>query len=171
MELLALLSYAIPGTAVGIGYVLAFNGAPFKLSGTAFIIITCYIFRHVPIAVESGVAALKQISPEIEESSTNLGATSSHTFRTVTLPLIRPAFFAGATFAFVRSMTAISAIIFLVSARWNHMTVLILAQTEILRLGVASVMSFALIIVIMTVIYLIMKATGLEREQVFKTAS
>ena len=171
MELLALLSYAIPGTAVGIGYVLAFNGAPFKLSGTAFIIITCYIFRHVPIAVESGVAALKQISPEIEESSTNLGATSSHTFRTITLPLIRPAFFAGATFAFVRSMTAISAIIFLVSARWNHMTVLILAQTEILRLGVASVMSFALIIAIMTVIYLIMKATGLEREQVFKTAS
>lgn len=170
MELLALLSYAIPGTAVGIGYVLAFNGAPFKLSGTAFIIIACYTFRHIPIAVESGVAALKQISAEIEESSTNLGATSAHTFRTVTLPLIRPAFFAGATFAFVRSMTAISAIIFLVSARWNHMTVLILAQTEIMRLGVASVMSFALIVVIMTVIFLMMKATGLEKERVFKTA-
>jgi len=167
MELLAMLSYAIPGTAIGIGYVLAFNDAPFRWSGTAFILVTAYVFRNVPIGVEGGIAALKQISSEIEESSTNLGANSSYTFRTVTLPLIRPAFFAGATFAFVRAMTAISAIIFLVSARWNHMTVLILAQTEILRLGAASVMSFALIVVVMTVIFLIMKLTGLDRAQVF----
>ncbi len=167
MELLAMLSYAIPGTAIGIGYVLAFNGPPFRWSGTAFILVTAYVFRNVPIGVEGGIAALKQISSEIEESSTNLGANSSYTFRTVTLPLIRPAFFAGATFAFVRAMTAISAIIFLVSARWNHMTVLILAQTEILRLGAASVMSFALIVVVMAVIFLIMKLTGLERSQVF----
>ena len=68
-------------------------------------------------------------------------------------------------------MTAISAIIFLVSARWNHMTVLILAQTEILRLGAASVMSFALIVVVMTVIFVIMKVTGLERSQVFGTGA
>jgi iron(III) transport system permease protein len=170
LSFLALLSYAIPGTAIGIGYVLAFNVAPFRWSGTAFILVTAYIFRNVPIAVESGIAALKQISAEIEESSTNLGATSAQTFRQVTLPLIKPAFFAGATFAFVRSMTAISAIIFLVSARWNHVTVLILAQTEILRLGVASVMSTILIIVIMASIYLIMKATGLKRDQIFSTA-
>lgn len=167
MELLAMLSYAIPGTAIGIGYVLAFNGAPFRLSGTAFILITAYVFRNVPISVEGGIAALKQISADIEESSTNLGATSSYTFRTVTLPLIKPAFFAGATFALVRAMTAISAIIFLVSARWNHMTVLILAQTEILRLGAASVMSFALIVIIMAIIFVIMKLTGLDRNQIF----
>ncbi|MCK4513661.1 MAG: iron ABC transporter permease [Spirochaetaceae bacterium] len=169
MEALSLLSYAIPGTAVGIGYVLAFNGPPFRLSGTAFILIMAYVFRNVPIGVEGAVAGLKQISPDIEESSTNLGANSSYTFRTITLPLIRPAFFAGATFAFVRAMTAISAIIFLVSARWNHMTVLILAQTEILRLGAASVMSFALIVVIVMIILVIKKLTGLNRSQLFSS--
>ena len=169
VEFLSMLSYAIPGTAVGIGYILAFNKAPFKLSGTAFILIACYVFRNVPIGVEGGIAALKQISGDIEESSTNLGGTSAYTFRKVTLPLIRPAFFAGATFAFVRAMTAISAIIFLVSARWNHLTVLILSQTEIMRLGVASVMSFALIVVIMVFIYVIMKLTGLNQSQVFGT--
>jgi iron(III) transport system permease protein len=169
MEFISMLSYAIPGTAIGIGYILAFNKAPFELSGTAFILITCYVFRNVPIGVEGGIAALKQISDEIEESSINLGATSAVTFRKITLPLIRPAFFSGATFAFVRSMTAISAIIFLVSARWNHMTVLILAQTEIMRLGVASVMSFALIIIIMAFIFIIMKLTGLGKEQIFGT--
>jgi iron(III) transport system permease protein len=169
LEFVSMLSYAIPGTAVGIGYILAFNRSPFKLSGTAFILIACYVFRNVPIGVEGGIAALKQISDEIEESSTNLGGSSSYTFRKITLPLIRPAFFSGATYAFVRSMTAISAIIFLVSARWNHMTVLILAQTEIMRLGVASVMSFALILVVLAFVFIIMKLTGLKQSQIFGT--
>ncbi len=169
LEFLSMLSYAIPGTAVGIGYILAFNKPPFNLSGTAFILIAVYVFRNVPIGVESGIAALKQISNDIEESSTNLGGKSSYTFRKVTLPLIKPAFFAGATFSFIRSMTAISAIIFLVSAKWNHMTVLVLAQTEIMRLGVASVMSFALILIIVLFVYLIMKLTRLNQSQIFGT--
>lgn len=167
MEFLAMMSYAIPGTAVGIGYILAFNKPPLLFTGTAFIIIACYVFRNVPIGIESGVAALKQISKDIEESSTNLGASSAYTFKKVTLPLITPSFFAGATFSFVHSMTAISAIIFLVSARWNHMTVLILAQTEILRLGAASVLSFILIIIVMTSIFIIRKMTGLGQEKLF----
>jgi len=171
LDFLSMLSYAIPGTAVGIGYVLAFNKAPFKLSGTAFILIAVYVFRNVPIGVQGGIAALKQISSDIEESSTNLGANTIYTFRKITLPLIRPSFFAGATFAFVRAMTAISAIIFLVSARWNHLTVLILAQTEIMRLGAASVLSFALIIVVMGFVFLIMKLTGLKQSQIFGTTN
>ena len=171
LDFLSMLSYAIPGTAIGIGYILAFNKAPFELSGTAFILIAVYVFRNVPIGVQGGIAALKQISNEIEESSTNLGASTSYTFRKITLPLIRPSFFAGATFAFVRAMTAISAIIFLVSARWNHLTVLILAQTEIMRLGAASVLSFILILVIMGFVFLIMKLTGLKQSQIFGTTN
>ncbi len=171
LDFLSMLSYAIPGTAIGIGYILAFNKAPFKLSGTAFILIAVYVFRNVPIGVQGGIAALKQISSDIEESSTNLGADTPYTFRKITLPLIRPSFFAGATFAFVRAMTAISAIIFLVSARWNHLTVLILAQTEIMRLGAASVLSFILIIVVMGFIFLIMKLTGLKQSQIFGTTN
>ena len=169
LDFLSMLSYAIPGTAVGIGYIFAFNKAPFKLSGTAFILIAVYVFRNVPTGVQGGIAALKQISGDIEESSTNLSASTAYTFRKITLPLVRPAFFAGATFAFVRSMTAISAIIFLVSARWNHLTVLIQAQTEIMRLGAASVLSFVLILVIMASVFLIMKLTGLKQSQIFGT--
>ena len=169
MEFAAMMSYAIPGTAVGIGYILAFNKPPLLFTGTAFILIACYIFRNVPIGIESGVAALKQISKDIEESSTNLGANSAYTFKKITLPLITPSFFAGATFSFVRCMTAISAIIFLVSARWNHLTVLILAQTEIMRLGAASVLSFILIVIVMAAIFIIRKVTGLGQEKVFGT--
>ena len=167
LEFLSLLSYAIPGTAIGIGYILAFNKPPLLLSGTALILVINHIFRNIPIGVEAGIAALKQISKDIEESSTNLGATSAYTFKKITLPLITPSFFAGAAYSFVRCMTAISAIVFLVSAKWNHITVLILAQTEIMRLGAASALSVILILVIMLFNLVLKKATGLGKERIF----
>jgi len=171
MEIVSILSYAIPGTAVGIGYILAFNAAPFRWSGTAFILVMCYVFRNIPIGVESATAALRQISSDIEEASMNLGAGFGRSFRRITLPLLRPSLFAGASYSFIRSMTAISAIIFLVSARWNHITVLILAQTEILRLGVASALSTMLILVIMLFVGLITRVTGLRKGAIFNTVS
>ena len=164
LQFSSLLSFAVPGTVIGIGYVLAFNEKPFVLTGTAAIIILNLIFRNMPVGIESGVASLKQIDPAIEEASTDLGASSAYTFSKITLPLIKPAFFSGLSYSFVRGMTAVSAIIFLVSARWNHLTALILAQTEIMRLGAASVLSLVLIIIVMSVFYLLAKLVGDDEE-------
>jgi len=164
LQFSSLLSFAVPGTVIGIGYVLAFNEKPFLLTGTAAIIILNLIFRNMPVGIESGVASLRQIDPAIEEASTDLGASSAYTFSKITLPLIKPAFFSGLSYSFVRSMTAVSAIIFLVSARWNHLTALILAQTEIMRLGAASVLSLVLIIIVMSVFYLLGKLVGDDEE-------
>lgn len=148
MGFVTLMGYAVPGTLVGIGYILAFNTAPLILTGTMWIIVCCFIFREIPVGIESGVAALNQIDPAIEEASLNLGGDTRYTFTHVTLPLIKPAFFAGLSNSFVRSMTAVSAVIFLVTARWNHLTALVLAQTEIMRLGAASTLSFFTIIIV-----------------------
>jgi iron(III) transport system permease protein len=147
----SMLAFAVPGTVVGIGYILAFNQPPLLLTGTAAIIVLCFVFREMPVAIEAGVASLIQIDPSIEEASTNLGADTSYTFRCITMPLVRPALIAGLSYSFVRSMTAVSAVIFLVSARWNHLTSLIYAQTEIMRLGAASVLSLFLIIIVIIV--------------------
>lgn len=149
LGLISMLAFAVPGTVVGIGYILAFNQPPLLLSGTATILVLCFVFREVPVGIESGVASLIQIDKSIEEASTNLGASTGYTFANITLPLIKPAFLAGLFFAFTRSMTAVSAIIFLVSARWHHLTVLVLSQTEIMRLGAASVLSLILIIIVL----------------------
>ena len=159
MEFVSMLSFAVPGTVVGIGYILAFNKPPFLLTGTGLILVLCFIFRNMPVGIESGVAALSQIDPAIEEAATNLGADSTHIFRDITLPLIQPAFFAGLSYSFIRCMTAVSAIIFLVSARWNHLTILILSETEIMRLGPACVLCTVLIIVVLVAISLIRKIT------------
>lgn len=160
MGFVTLMGFAIPGTLVGIGYILAFNTLPLLLTGTMWIIVFCFIFREIPVGIESGVATLTQIDPAIEEASRNLGADSKYTFLHVTLPLIKPAFFASLSYSFVRSMTAVSAVIFLVTARWNHLTSLVLAQTEIMRLGSASVLSCVTIVIVFIAFFIIRLGVG-----------
>ena len=78
-----MINYALPGTVVGIGYLVAFNTPPFLLTGTATIIIACYIFRYSPSGIRTTIALLAQIDRSIEEASTSLGAGTATTFRRV----------------------------------------------------------------------------------------
>lgn len=155
LEFGSILSYAVPGTVVGIGYVLAFNGPPIILTGTLAILVLCFVFRYVPVGIQSGIAVLRQIDPSIEEAAQNLGASALTTFRKVTLPLMAPAFFSALVYAFVRAMTAISAAIFLVSANWNLMTVQILNQVGSGRLGVAAAYSIVVIAIVLVAVVVI----------------
>ena len=160
MEFSSMLSFAVPGTVVGIGYILAFNQSPFYLTGTLAILLLNFIFRYLPVGVQGGVAVLNQIDPSIEEAAIDLGADTNTTFRKVTLPLMIPAFFSALLYSFVRSMTAISAAIFLVSARWKLMTVQIMSQVESGRIGSAAAFSLilvAIILVAMSVIKLYLR--------------
>ncbi|MGB3898749.1 MAG: iron ABC transporter permease [Mesorhizobium sp.] len=155
LEFGSILSFAVPGTVVGIGYIMAFNAPPLVLTGTLAILVACFVFRYVPVGIQSGIAVLRQIDPAIEEAAQNLGATGLTTFRKITLPLIAPAFFSGLVYAFVRAMTAISAAIFLVSANWNLMTVQILNQVGSGRLGVAAAFSVVVIAIVLVAIVII----------------
>jgi iron(III) transport system permease protein len=155
MEFTSMLSFAVPGTVIGIGYILAFNKAPLLLTGTLAILLLNFIFRYIPVGIQSGIAILRQIDPAIEEAAIDLGADSRKTFFKITLPLMTPAFFSGLIFSFVRAMTAISAAIFLVSSRWNLMTVQIMSQAESGRLGAAAAFSLILVLIILLAILLI----------------
>ena len=155
LELTSLLNFALPGTVVGIGYILAFNQRPLLLTGTMVILMACFVFRYVPVGIQSGIAVLRQIDPAIEEAAQNLGASSALTFRRVTLPLIRPAFFSALVFAFVRAMTAISAAVFLVSANWNLMTVQILSEVGSGRYNAAAAYSIVLLGIVISAIGII----------------
>jgi iron(III) transport system permease protein len=155
LEFGSILSFAVPGTVVGIGYILAFNAPPLILTGTLAILVLCFVFRYMPVGIQSGIAVLRQIDPSIEEAAQNLGADGLTTFRKVTLPLIAPAFFSGLVYAFVRAMTAISAAIFLVSANWNLMTVQILNQVGSGRLGVSAAFSVVVIVIVLVAIGII----------------
>jgi iron(III) transport system permease protein len=169
-EILIMAPFAIPGTLIGISYILAFNKAPLILVGTGAIIVINYIIRELPVGVEGGVAALRQIDPSIEEAAQDLGADAPTVFKTVVLPLLRPAFISSLSYTFVRSMTAVSAVIFLISAKWYHITVLIYNFSENLRFGLASVLATTLIIIVLAAFGL-MRLLVKESETLEKSVS
>lgn len=170
LEALIMTPFAIPGTLVGISYILAFNKPPLLLVGTAAILVINYVIRELPVGMESGVAALRQIDPSIEEAAADLGADQATIFRTIILPLIQPAFISSMSYTFVRSMTAVSAIVFLISPRWYHITMQIYNFSENIRFGLASVLSTALIIIILAVFGL-MRLLVRQSEHLEKTVS
>ena len=158
-----LLSFAIPGTVVGISYILAFNVPPFELTGTAAILVICFVFRNMPVGVRAGVATLSQIDKSLDEASHTLGARSATTLRRVVVPLLRPAIIAALVYSFVRAMTAVSAVIFLVTAEYNMATAYIVGRVEAGEFGLAIAYSCVLIAIMLAVIGLIQLGVG-ERK-------
>ena len=125
-----MLSFAIPGTVIGVSYILAFNVPPIELTGTGAILVLSFIFRNMPVGVRAGVASMSQLDKSLDEASLTLGANAWQTFRAIILPLMRPAILAAIVYSFVRAMTAISAVIFLVSAEYNMATSYIIGRVE-----------------------------------------
>ena len=148
MEFASMLNYALPGTVVGISYIIAFNTGPVVLTGTMAIFVSAYVFRYDATGIRATVASLQQIDPSLEEASLSLGESAFGTFRKVTLPLIVPAVTAGMKFLFIRAMTAISATIFLVSVHWTLLTTRILECMTEMQFAQASAFSIVLILIV-----------------------
>ena len=165
LDFLGMLGLAVPGTVVGIGYAIAFNtpliignrmflpalGGGAALFGGAVAIVMVYVIRSLPAGQRSGIAALQQIDPSIDEAAASLGAESVTAFRTITLPLIRPAFLSGLMYAFARSMTTLSPIIFITTPQTKIMTKQILAEVDAGRFGNAFAFCTILLLIVLGV--------------------
>ncbi len=148
-----LLTFAVPGTVAGIGYALAFSSPPLLLTGTAAIIVLLFVVRSLAVGVKAAGAALEQIDPSLEEAAASLGASPLTVFRRVTAPLIGPAVFSSLAMTFVRSLTAVSAVIFVVSGQWNVVTVAILGLLETSELSLAAALSVVLVGLVLCVLW------------------
>ncbi|WP_254519702.1 ABC transporter permease subunit, partial [Salmonella enterica] len=84
-------SFAIPGTVIGVAYILAFNVPPIEITGTGLILVLAFVFRNMPVGVRSGIAGLSQIDKSLDEASTTLRARSFTTLWRIMLPLLKPA--------------------------------------------------------------------------------
>lgn len=155
-----MLSFAIPGTVIGVSYILAFNVPPIEITGTGIILIVSFIFRNMPVGVRAGIASMSQLDKSLDESSLTLGANSWQTFRKVILPLLRPAILAALVYSFVRAMTAISAVIFLVSAEYDMATSYIIGRVENNDYGLAIAYSTTLIFVMLAVVGMMQVIVG-----------
>lgn len=160
LEFMTMLSFAIPGTVVGVAYVMAFNVPPVELTGTALILVICFVFRNLPIGVRGGIAALAQIDRSLDEASATMGGGAVATLRRVVLPLLRPAIVTALAFSFVHAMTAVSAVIFLVSAQHNLATVYIVGRVEAGEMALAIAYSTVLIVIMLVVVLGIERLVG-----------
>ena len=151
-EFALMMSFAIPGTVIGVSYIMAFNLPPLEMTGSALILIACFVFRNMPVGVRGGIAAMSQLDKSLDEASLTLRADSFRTIRKIILPLLRPAITAALVYSFVRAITSISAVIFLVSAEYNMATSYIVGLVENGEYGVAIAYSSMLIVVMITVI-------------------
>ena len=159
----ALLAFAIPGTVLGVSYILAFNVPPFELTGTAIIIVLCFVFRNLPVGVRAGTAAFEQIDKSLDEASAMLRASTATTLRRVVLPLLKPALVAALVYSFVRSMTTVSAVVFLVTAENELATTYIIGRVGNGDYGVALAYCTVLIVLMSLAIALIQWLVG-ERK-------
>ncbi len=154
IEAVSMLAMAVPGTVLGVGYIRGFSGGLFHsgilqgIYGTGAILIIVFIIRSLPTGTRSGISALRQIDKSIEESAYDMGADSFKVFMTVTLPLIKDSFLSGLVTAFVRSITAISAIILLVTPQFLLITVQINEFAEKGSFSLAC--AFATILIVIT---------------------
>jgi iron(III) transport system permease protein len=155
LEFISMLNFAVPGVVVGIGYILAFNTPPLQITGTAAILVLVFVFRRMPVGIRGGIAELRQIEPAIEEASTNLGAGFFRSFGRVVLPLIAPAFLSGMIYMFVRCLTAISAVVFLVSSDRQLLTVALLDQVETALYSRAAAYAYIIIALALAAILLL----------------
>lgn len=149
LEFVALFGLAVPGTVMGIGYVLIFNGPPLFLTGTVFLLVMNMTFRKIGVSLGSGISKLHQIDTSMEEASADLGAGPVYTLRRIVLPLLSPAFVSGFVYTFMTSMVSVSSVIFLISPGTNLAATYILNLASQAAVGRASAMSVILIVVVL----------------------
>jgi len=160
LEFALMLTFAVPGTVIGVAYILTYNLPPLEITGTAMILIVCFVFRNLPVGVRSGVAAMSQLDKSLDEAAITLRASTFRTLTTVVLPLLKPAIVTALIYSFVRAMTTVSAVIFLVSAEYEMATVFIINRVINGDYGLAIAYCAVLIVLMMTVIGLINLVVG-----------
>ena len=163
LEFSLMLTFAVPGTVIGVAYILTYNIPPLEITGTAAILIACFVFRNLPVGVRSGVAAMSQLDKSLDEAAITLRASTFRALTTVVLPLLKPAIVTALVYSFVRAMTTVSAVIFLVSAEYEMATVFIINRVINGDYGLAIAYCAVLIVLMMTAIGLINLVVGRRR--------
>jgi len=165
---LSLLPAALPGTVVGVGYILAFNVPPLLLTGTIWILVTSVVFWKFPVAVLAAINTLKQIDPALEDAAVSLGAGGVRTFTTVIVPLLKGTAFSVFVYFFVNGMVTVSAVIFLIYPGFNLASVAILAQVENGYPGVACALGTMVLAIVLAAVMALRLLVGGDRVAILK---
>jgi iron(III) transport system permease protein len=166
LDPLLMIPYIIPGTVLGIGFIVAFNGKPLYLAGTATIIIMSYFIRRLPYSIRSSASILQQIDPSLEEAGINLGSPPGRTFRKVTLPLMIPGIISGAIMSWVTAVNELSSSIVLYVGKTMTMPVRIYLSVLDGLFGTASALATILLVCTGLALFIVNKFLGVGKETI-----
>lgn len=140
-----LVPFVLPTLVVGTAFLALIGpkGATgVDLTGTLWIILIAHVFYNYAIVVRGVGAYWERIDPSLEDAARSLGASKLQVFRTVTLPLLRPAIASTSALVFLFSFTSFGVVLLLGDIRHSTIEVEIWRQTTAyLRLDVASTLA------------------------------
>ena len=163
LNIIIMIPFMIPGTYFGLSYILAFNRAPMKLTGTAIIVITNIIFKQLPITSKMCEGAFAQIPRELENSCLDLGGKSDNVIIDVIIPKIKNVLSSMVLYNFNGAMTTAGSILFLITPGKNLAIFDLFDSIYIGEYHEACVFA-SMIIIVVIVFSLLMKL--FERERV-----
>ena len=160
MDTTTIFPFIVPGSVLGIAMIMAFNGKPFMLNGTAIIVISAWVIRRLPYTVRSSTSILHQINYNVEEASQSLGANGLHTFTKVTLPMMFTGVLPGALLSWVSAITELSCTVLIYSSRTTTMSIAIYSEVAKGNYGTASAMSTILLFSAIIVLCILFKLSN-----------
>lgn len=168
LDFAGMLGSAIPGTVLGLGFALAYS-RPTEILGVQILpalagglavgagsiaIVMVFVARGIPTGQQASISALRQINRQVDEAAISLGANQFTTLVKVSIPLISPAIITALTYAITKSMTTITAIIFITTPQTKVMTSQILDEVDAGRFGNAFAYCTVLIVLVLVVLAL-----------------
>ncbi len=164
IDTMAMIPYILPGAVIGIALILAFNGQPLALTGTAAIMILALVIRRMPYTIRSATATLMHIPMSMEEASRSLGASKLKTFRKITVPMMANGITSGAILSFVAIVTEMAAGIIL----YNNQTITLTmsAYVAITRGNYGLACAFSTVLTVLTAIVLLVYLKFTREEDV-----
>jgi iron(III) transport system permease protein len=123
LDMIGMIPFAVSGTVLAIGLIIAFNSGILILTGGWLILVIAYVVRKLPFCIRSSSAIVHQIEPSLEEASINLGVPPLRTFVTLTVPLMASGLIGGMILVWITAASELSSTIVLYTSRWSTMTV------------------------------------------------
>ena len=171
LDFIITLPYMLPGSCFGIGYILAFNHEPLKLTGTAVIVILNMIYKQMSITTKASASSLLQISTELDAAARDLGANKFLVMKDVILPNVKQAFATGFINNFTSAMVTAGAVIFLVTPGQKIAVFTLFDCINTGRYGEASMIATFIIVITISVnvLFSIIVAWKGKKKRVFRT--
>ncbi|MGI6755306.1 MAG: ABC transporter permease [Atopobiaceae bacterium] len=147
LEFVVTMPYMLPGTCIGLGYILAFNSVPLKLTGTAFILVAVLVAKHLTVSSNALSQSMLQIPEELDLAARDLGASEMRAFSDVIVPNLKEATTLSMVNMFSGSMVAYGAVLFLVTPAHKTAVFVLFDSLSGGKYGQAAMLSVAIIVI------------------------